>query len=303
MSAIAKYATICLFALIVSLEANPQEYHWNIYRSPYANDQSKFANVNDRKSRGTFENPERSRQDATFPGISTSRPSPQESAGYYAYKLHLEDSNDAKSASNGLRATGKVEDVQRERADRNGPAREQIETILLEDLENTSDLEMMNALEEKIVASAEIPEEARRVVRQVRRQQPGFFWTLARVAFETFNDTRSAVQQISSILNEAIVPDPVPTKTPAMGRSQSSPTPGEGNDATTPEGSEEDSGEFQLTRSLLLRIIGRNLRGLVRLFNIEWRDALNQSDVTAKEFERDLGNQIRPFFADNPDAL
>lgn len=46
--------------------------------------------------------------------------------------------------------------------------------------ENT--VESRNTIED--ITQTSIPEETRRVVRQVRRQRPGFFWTLARLTFE-----------------------------------------------------------------------------------------------------------------------
>lgn len=41
-----------------------------------------------------------------------------------------------------------------------------------------------NAVEDGIIAKMNISEETKRVVRQVRKQRPGFFWTLVRLAFE-----------------------------------------------------------------------------------------------------------------------
>lgn len=97
---------------------------------------------------------------------------------------------------------------------------------------------------------------------------------------------------------------------------------------------------FKFTRNGLQDIISRNLRGLMRLFNIEWQDALNvsfyyinsiylfinfeyiyqtivyyfiiiiinflifqQSDISVREFQRNLGNQIGSFLQDNPNAF
>lgn len=97
---------------------------------------------------------------------------------------------------------------------------------------------------------------------------------------------------------------------------------------------------FRLTPTNLQNLIRRNIRGLVRLFNIEWQDALNvsfyyifpfiifilsdycliiiiyvfitisincfifqQSEITVKEFQKDLGNQVGSFLQDNPNAF
>lgn len=91
---------------------------------------------------------------------------------------------------------------------------------------------------------------------------------------------------------------------------------------------------FRFTPTGLQDILTRNLRGLVRLFNIEWQDALNvsfyycnfldifmkllfnnfiiiimnlltfqQSDISVREFQRNLGNQVGGFLQDNPNAF
>lgn len=54
---------------------------------------------------------------------------------------------------------------------------------MLSEIFNESDVES-NTIEDKIIAESTISEETKRVVRQVRKQRPGFFWTLARLAFE-----------------------------------------------------------------------------------------------------------------------
>lgn len=56
-----------------------------------------------------------------------------------------------------------------------------LDKILFED---ENDIVLRNTIEDGAGAETSIPEETKRVVRQVRRQRPGFFWTLARLAFE-----------------------------------------------------------------------------------------------------------------------
>jgi len=56
-----------------------------------------------------------------------------------------------------------------------------LDKMLSEDTE--SDVEK-NTVEDGIITEMNISEETKRVVRQVRRHRPGFFWTLARLAFE-----------------------------------------------------------------------------------------------------------------------
>ncbi|XP_018401623.1 PREDICTED: uncharacterized protein LOC108778828 [Cyphomyrmex costatus] len=193
-----------------------------------------------------------------------------------------------------------------------------LDKVLSEDPDK-NDIEMKNTIEDEIITEMNIPEETKRVVRQVRKYRPGFFWTLARLAFETFNDTRSAVKQISNIINQNIETDPT-TRRPSRVNSHHSlidantttvaPTNEETNtssnmigvNATTTTTSTTQA-PFRLTPTNLQNLIKRNLRGLVRLFNIEWQDALNQSDITVKEFQKNLGNQVGSFLQDNPNAF
>nr|XP_034171360.1 uncharacterized protein LOC117600278 isoform X1 [Osmia lignaria] len=160
-----------------------------------------------------------------------------------------------------------------------------------------------NGIEDKI-----IPEESKRVVREVRKHKPGFFWTLARVTFETINDTRSAIKQISDIINNNIAPDSVTqaSMTSALTAVGSANITGNATSnatetsTTSPETTTQAN--FVLTRNGLQKLIRRNVLGLVRLFNIEWKDALNQSELNVKEFQKNLNNQVGMYLQDNPNA-
>lgn len=55
---------------------------------------------------------------------------------------------------------------------------------MLSDESNEKDFETKNSINDKIISDSIMPEETKRVVRQVRKQRPGFFWTLAKLAFE-----------------------------------------------------------------------------------------------------------------------
>lgn len=46
------------------------------------------------------------------------------------------------------------------------------------------DMIKLNSLSDRLISRANVTEEARRVVRQVKKQRPGFFWTIFRIAFE-----------------------------------------------------------------------------------------------------------------------
>ncbi|XP_032673557.1 uncharacterized protein LOC116845228 [Odontomachus brunneus] len=195
---------------------------------------------------------------------------------------------------------------------------------MLSEDSNENDIELKNTIEEKdrIIAESSMSEEAKRVARQVRKHRPGFFWTLARLAFETFNDTRSAIQQISNIIGENFEPDTTtqrpsrinsslvtkPTTPPEDQNNISSNLANVNVTATVTTATAETRTTtttmrpYKFTVNGVQNLIMRNLRGLVRLFNIEWQDALNQSEVTVKEFQKNLGNQVGSFLQDNPDA-
>lgn len=192
-----------------------------------------------------------------------------------------------------------------------------LDKVLSEDTDK-NDIEMKNTIEDEIIAEMNISEETKRVVRQVRKQRPGFFWTLARLAFETFNDTRSAIKQISNLINQNIEPDPT-TRRPVnshhsltiantttvapMNKQNNTSSDMVGVNTTTTTTTSTTQAPFRLTPTNLQNLIRRNLRGLVRLFNIEWQEALNQSDITVKEFQKNLGNQVGGFLQDNPNAF
>ncbi|XP_018347739.1 PREDICTED: uncharacterized protein LOC108751816 isoform X2 [Trachymyrmex septentrionalis] len=161
-----------------------------------------------------------------------------------------------------------------------------LDKVLSEDTDK-NDIEIKNTIEDEIIAEMNISEETKRVVRQIRKQRPGFFWTLARLAFETFNDTRSAIKQISSIINQNIEPDPTTrrpinshhsltvantTTVAPMNEQNNTSSDMVGVNTTT---TSTTQAPFRLTPTNLQNLIRRNLRGLVRLFNIEWQEALN----------------------------
>ncbi|KAJ8679332.1 hypothetical protein QAD02_015119 [Eretmocerus hayati] len=140
-----------------------------------------------------------------------------------------------------------------------------------------------------------------------KKQRPGFFWTIAKATYQSFNDTRSAIQQISEIINKSIPDEPPRKKKPNGNANIKKPISGGGAPAastnntmqvTTTEPS--TSTEFKLTRPKLQSLVSRNVKGLVRLFKIEWQDAMSESRKSIQEFRKDLGNQIGIYLKDNP---
>ncbi|KOX70918.1 hypothetical protein WN51_03347 [Melipona quadrifasciata] len=149
-----------------------------------------------------------------------------------------------------------------------------------------------------------IPEESKRVAREVKRKKPGLFWSLAKVTFQAINDTASAIKQITAIINNSIVPDSatassVAKESLAPANSTDVPSGQNGTETTT---STPTTTPVVLTRKTVEKLIRRNILGLVRVLNIEWNEALNQSETNVKEFQRDLENQVGSFFRDKRDA-
>ncbi|XP_006568992.1 uncharacterized protein LOC100576118 [Apis mellifera] len=176
-----------------------------------------------------------------------------------------------------------------------------LDKFLSED-SNAKDLDI-NGIEDNI-----IPEESKRIVREVKKQKPGFFWTLAKLTFEMINDTKSAIKQISDIINNSIAPDSATQNTmtkaslmaPQSTNNETSATNLNATETTTE--APTTTTQPTLTREGLQKLIRRNVLGLVRLFNIEWNDALNQSETNVKEFQKNLGNQLSFYLRDNPEA-
>ncbi|ENN78771.1 hypothetical protein YQE_04758, partial [Dendroctonus ponderosae] len=52
---------------------------------------------------------------------------------------------------------------------------------------------------------------------------------------------------------------------------------------------------YKITRNEFNKIIRRNLRGLVRLFNIELEDSLKQSKITQAEYKKELSKEVSKF--------
>ncbi|XP_008547310.1 uncharacterized protein LOC103571086 isoform X1 [Microplitis demolitor] len=178
---------------------------------------------------------------------------------------------------------------------------------MLKDETTSIDFQKWDSIGERVISRANVSEETKRVVRQVKKQRPGFFWTLFRVVFETVNETRSTIEQIGDILSQNIYPDTTTSKASLVSTKakNSGSVPGSADVTIKDSPNNQTStteAPFRLTRNLLQNIVRRNVRGLVRLFNIEWRDAINQSRKSIKNFQKDLSKSVQPFLADNPAA-
>ncbi|CAH1103859.1 unnamed protein product [Psylliodes chrysocephalus] len=109
--------------------------------------------------------------------------------------------------------------------------------------------------------------------------KPGFFRTLFSVVYDQYQDTRNTIGTVNKLVNDNFLPE--------NGKPQSA-TPAPGTNATTTE-------DNRITRTEFNKIILRNLRGLQRLFQIELRDALKQSEKNYDEFRRNVSTEIGKF--------
>ncbi|KAG8042635.1 hypothetical protein G9C98_005269 [Cotesia typhae] len=167
-------------------------------------------------------------------------------------------------------------------------AAQEDEVALVKMLKETGpiDFEKWDSIGERVISRANVTEETKRVVRQ------------------TINDTRSTIQQVGDVLAENIVSDTT-TKAPKksqQGKNTSVTTASADVTISTANQTSTTQAPYKLTRSTLENIVRRNVRGLVRLFNIEWKDAITQSRINIKTFRKELSKSAQPFLADNPDA-
>nr|XP_034831263.1 uncharacterized protein LOC117988250 [Maniola hyperantus]XP_034831272.1 uncharacterized protein LOC117988250 [Maniola hyperantus]XP_034831281.1 uncharacterized protein LOC117988250 [Maniola hyperantus] len=86
----------------------------------------------------------------------------------------------------------------------------------------------------------------------------GFFGTVFNLILEQINDTKSAYNQVSDLVNNQFVNENAVTVTPDTSTNGTTETP-------------------KITRTEFLRILDRNLKGLARLRNLEWREARKDS--------------------------
>ncbi|KAK0179665.1 hypothetical protein PV327_005397 [Microctonus hyperodae] len=187
------------------------------------------------------------------------------------------------------------------------PEENELLKMLLDSSEQI-DFEKLDSIGDQVISHANVSEETKRVARQVKKTRPGFFWTIFRVAFETINETKSAIQQINGIIESNIAADtttikaslkekPTTIKSITVNTLSSSST----ITSTTPR-TPTTKAPYKLTRNALQSLVRRNLQGLIRLFNIEWKDAITQSQISVREFQNNLGKSAQPFLADNPAA-
>ncbi|XP_065158734.1 uncharacterized protein [Atheta coriaria] len=135
-------------------------------------------------------------------------------------------------------------------------------------------------ISKKFMVASTLHKRHKRMKRASRK--PGFFRTLFSVVFDQYNDTKYTINKISSLVNDNFLPENAP---PVVSTTPSSIDP---NVSTT-------KAPYKITRSEFNRIVQRNLRGLARLYNIELRDALKQSDKNWAEYKRNASIEVSKF--------
>lgn len=108
------------------------------------------------------------------------------------------------------------------------------------------------------------------------------------IKFQKVNDTKSAFNQIGTIVNDSFPPDAPSTTRPISVTTTTTASSVSDGDSTSPDTSANTVADGvtttttttttetpKLTRNEIQGIIRRNVKGLIRLFNIEWQDALS----------------------------
>ncbi|XP_068626835.1 uncharacterized protein [Battus philenor] len=99
--------------------------------------------------------------------------------------------------------------------------------------------------------------------------QRGFFGTIFNLIVEQINDTKSAYTQISELVNNQFSDNEVVTT----------------NSSATTNGTTEAP---KITRAEFLKILDRNLKGLTRLRNLEWREARKDSWANLVNYKNEI---------------
>ncbi|XP_073958503.1 uncharacterized protein [Choristoneura fumiferana] len=105
----------------------------------------------------------------------------------------------------------------------------------------------------------------------------GFFGTIFHLILEQVNDTKSAYTQISDLVNGQFSDDQQVKPSPTIDPSGNGTTP-------TPK----------ISRAEFLKILDRNLKGLARLRNLEWREAKKDSRANVQRYKEEIFGGKKP---------
>lgn len=108
-----------------------------------------------------------------------------------------------------------------------------------------------------------------------RKPKWGFFGTIFNLILEQINDTKSAYNQVSDLVNNQFADDNAVTREPV-----------------TVNGTTETP---RISRAEFLNILDRNLKGLARLRNLEWREAKKDSAANLRAYKDEIfgGRKVR----------
>ncbi|XP_075213892.1 uncharacterized protein LOC142320099 [Lycorma delicatula] len=127
---------------------------------------------------------------------------------------------------------------------------------------------------------------SRRQLFKKRLKSPTFLSALNRFVLDTVNDTSMAYRNISMILSEQFAASPKNVTV-------------DSNDTMTSTGPRRP--EFSMQQ--VFDLLGSNYRGLVKLFNREFRTALADSNKNVERYRNELKDSLRPFFAPNSSTM
>jgi hypothetical protein len=131
--------------------------------------------------------------------------------------------------------------------------------------------------------SKKVPDLSGRYFRLFTRYEiyPGNHSFVNNDTFQQWADTKNTINKVSGLVNDNFAPENAPLTEVTTVSSDPN--------ATTTEA------PFKLTRSEFNRILRRNLKGLVRLFNIELQDALKVSEVNYAQYRKNASLEVSKF--------
>lgn len=126
-----------------------------------------------------------------------------------------------------------------------------------------------------------------RIRRETYNKKRGIFSLLADYITQTRNEAMKSLNEISTILSRQFVPEKQLNRSAPMAEMQLSV-----NASTT-------AAPYIVTQEELQRILRRNYRALVRIFNMESRKAIEDSNNNVRVLRKELKDAVRPFFERN----
>ncbi|XP_069697371.1 uncharacterized protein [Periplaneta americana] len=131
-----------------------------------------------------------------------------------------------------------------------------------------------------------------RVRRQTHQRSRSLISLLSDYIAETRNDTMRAFNEIADLVTKQIVPVKEGIE---LRNTTEAPSGREASDNDTPT----STTPFTITQNEFFRILRRNLRGLARVFNMESRKAIEDSNNNVRMFRKQLMDVVRPYVAPN----